>query len=205
MWEYIGDFGLILLGALISLGTTFVTERRKEQRVDKKEQQEQERELRQAGRLVYEELNNAWIVLRQTKETEVWWSTPPYDLELSAWDKYKEELAGRLDKDTWSEVTSAYTGMAYFNRHLAMSREGIEVVPSPLQEEDEGSERVLEPIQDKYATQDWLLEVLYLYEWVDGAMELLARQFLNEQSQAKLKASKRARAARRGAKNTKKS
>jgi hypothetical protein len=88
----VGEFwrlvGAILLGALISFGTTLYFEWRKERRADKKEKHETERRLLQAGRLVYEELNNAWIVLNQASDIELWWSDPPYALESSAWEQY---------------------------------------------------------------------------------------------------------------------
>jgi hypothetical protein len=190
----VGEFwrlvGATLLGALISFGTTFYFERRKEQRAERAEQQERGRQLRQAGRLVYEELNNAWIVLDRTTDTEVWWSDPPHDLESSAWDEYKATLARLLDKDAWSAVGDAYSSMAEFNMRLAMGREGKEV-PSPVldppPDEEEGFVSYLEPIRDKFPTSEWALEVLYVFERVDAAMKLLAREFLSEGSQTKVR------------------
>jgi hypothetical protein len=179
MGEFWRLFGATLLGAIVSFGATFYFEWRKERRTDKKDRQETERQLLQAGRLVYEELNNAWIVLDRTIDTDVWWSSPPYDLDLSAYDTHKATLARLLDKDTWSAVSTAYSGIAEFNKRLAMGREGKEV-PSPVLEVEDDSEPMLEPIQGKFTTDAWKLELLYLYEWVDPAMELLAREFLSE-------------------------
>jgi hypothetical protein len=109
--EFLRFVVAILVGALISFGTTLYFERRKERRADRLDREGRERELRQAGRLVYEELNNAWIVLNQTTDTELWWSSPPYDLDSSAWHEHKATLARLLDKDTWSAVGEAYSSV----------------------------------------------------------------------------------------------
>jgi hypothetical protein len=74
-------------------------------------------------------------------------------------------------------------------------------VPSPLLEVDEGSEPMLEPIQGKFVTGNWHLEVLTLYEWVDRAMELLGRQFMSEESATKQRTVRREGDTRRDAKN----
>jgi hypothetical protein len=185
-WQFVGA---TLLGALVSFGATFYFEWRKERRVDKKEQQKTERQLLEAGRLVYEELNNAWIVLNQTSDTELWWSSPPYNLESSAWGEYKATLAELLDIDTWSVVSSAYSSIGDFNRRVAIASEGMEV-PSPILEVDEGSEPMLEPIQGKFVTDAWHIEVLDLYGWVDRTMDSLGRQFISDESMAKQRMAK---------------
>jgi hypothetical protein len=186
----VGEFwrtvGALLLGAIISFGVTFYFEWRKERRTDKTEQQGRERELRQAGRLVYEELNNAWIVLNQTTDTELWWSSPPYDLDSSGWHEYRATLARLLDKDTWSAISAAYSSMVAFNVRLAMAKGGKEVL-SPILETEEASEAILEPIQDRFVTDAWMVEVFEVYERVDQAMELLGRQFVSGESKTKAK------------------
>jgi hypothetical protein len=187
----VGEFwrtvGALLLGAIISFGATFYFEWRKERRTDRTEQQGREREPRQAGRLVYEELNDAWIVLNQTTDTELWWSSPPYDLDSSVWHEYKATLARLLDKDTWSAVGAAYSSMVAFNVRLAMAKGGKEVLSSILLEMEEASEAILEPIQDNFVTDAWMVEVFEVYERVVYAMKLLERQFVSEESKAEAK------------------
>jgi hypothetical protein len=80
--------------------------------------------------------------------------------------------------------------MAEFKMRLAMGREGKKV-PSPVldppEDEKDGDVSYLEPIRDDFATDDWMLELLYLSEQIDPAMKLLAREFLSEGSQANAK------------------
>jgi hypothetical protein len=64
-----------------------------------------------------------------------------------------------------------------------MAKQGKEVL-SPILEVEEGSEPVLEPLQDRFVTGAWMVEAFEVYERVDHAMELLGRQFVSEKSRA---------------------
>jgi hypothetical protein len=72
----VGEFwrlvGATILGALISFGTTFFFERRKEQRTEAVEKEARARLLRQAERLVSEELFNISSEIEQTLEDRQW-------------------------------------------------------------------------------------------------------------------------------------
>jgi hypothetical protein len=147
----------------------------KEQRAEKAEQQETERQLREATRLVSDELSNISLTIGTARDSEIWWSNPPHDLESSAWRNHKTTLASLIDDDTWSNVRDAYSALADFNVRLGMGREGKEVT-SPLVDE------VLPAIHDQLVADAWLAEMGDLLDYVDEARKVLGAKFWQQTS-----------------------
>jgi hypothetical protein len=125
--EFIRLTAATILGALISFGTTFFFERRKEQRTEQAERHQDERQLRQALRLVWEELIDTSCELDAAVENGHWWSDPPHDLKTQRWDTYGPILAALIDEGSWSGLTYAYATISDFNVSLAMARNGKEI------------------------------------------------------------------------------
>jgi hypothetical protein len=123
MGEFIRLTAATLLGALISFGTTFYFERRKEQRGERLEARERDRQLQQAIRLVLRELVEASLSIDGALEEEHWWSDPPHDLNQRLWLEYRPVLAALLDTDGWDQVVMAHDGIACFNVLLATARD----------------------------------------------------------------------------------
>jgi hypothetical protein len=122
----VGEFwrlvGATLLGALISFGTTFYFERRKEQRAEQAEEHQRRKRIRQATRLVLEELQANWMLLEWASEGQ-WWSNPPHDLDQHVWREYRATLALEMeDEFEWERVTTAQVKIEDLNRRLLISK-----------------------------------------------------------------------------------
>jgi hypothetical protein len=172
----VGEFwrlvGATLLGALISFGTTFYFERRKEQRSEQAEEQENQRKLQQAARLVWDELLRVSLAIGRAIEGGVWWSRPPHDFERLAWVEYQATLARLLNEQAWTDVSGIYSLLAIFNVQLAMAREGVEVPRSLFG-------RRLEPISGSVVSDAWKGEIGALRPDLDDATKAL-NQVLDE-------------------------
>jgi hypothetical protein len=125
----VGEFwrlvGATMLGALISFGTTFFFERRKEKRTEAVEKEARARLLRQAIRLVSEELLNISVEIELALEDRQWWANPPFELGQDLWHEYRPVLADLVDNDqNWDIITSVYNTIADFNVRLRMAKEG---------------------------------------------------------------------------------
>ena len=128
MGEFFRTVGAIVLGALISFGTTFYFERRKEQRAEHQEAKERDRQLRQALRLVWTELTEAYAEIDTALEDKHWWTDPPHDLSQQLWATYRPALAAFLDGHAWDHVAKAYGEITCFNRYLTIARDGKESI-----------------------------------------------------------------------------
>ena len=128
MGEFWRLAGAALLGAVISCGTTLYVERRKERRAERQEAQQRDRQLRQALRLVWTELNETCAVIDVALEKKHWWTDPPQDLPQQLWDTYRATLADLLDDRNWSHLSEAHGKIAAFNGLLAMGRDGHESI-----------------------------------------------------------------------------
>lgn len=116
MGEFSRTVAAIVVGALISFGTTFYFDRRKEQRAERQEAKERERQLRQAARLVWGELLDISVAIDGALDNEEWWSTPPHDLSSKLWSDHRATLAALLeDEYLWSDLIAAYSSVAYFS------------------------------------------------------------------------------------------
>jgi hypothetical protein len=168
MGEFIRLSAATLLGALISFGTTLYFEHRKDQRTERQEGEERERELRQAVRLIANEIDSVWIAVDRARDYGFWWSNPPHDLQRLAWTEYGATLARLSDHDTWWPISEAYSCIAEFNARLGVAREGREVL-SPFAHD------TLQPIDENLVTEEWLTELSSLDTCLSEAHSLLDR------------------------------
>jgi hypothetical protein len=102
MGEFFRLVAATILGALISFGTTFDFDRRKEHREQSILNAEHSRRLRQAARLVWDELVNASVLLDAAQSNGKWWTDPPYDLNQEMWAAHGPTLAELVeDQNLW--------------------------------------------------------------------------------------------------------
>jgi hypothetical protein len=113
-----------LLGATVTFVTTYFFQRRQEAREERRAEDRQQRELRQAVRLVSDELLGAITTITLARESEYWWSLPPTDLPTAAWSRYRSTLADLLEDAPWKRLTSAYDELHQLNSQLQMFRDG---------------------------------------------------------------------------------
>ena len=85
MGEFLRLVAATLLGALISFGTTYYFERRKERATQMVTIRQEQRQLQQAARLVMDELEANSGILFTASEDSQWWSNPPRDLSQRLW------------------------------------------------------------------------------------------------------------------------
>lgn len=167
MGEFWRLVGATILGALISFGTTFFFERRKEERAERAEEQARERQLRQAVRLVWGELLDSSVMVDTAIEYKEWWSNPPHDVTQRLWIANQATLAALIDdEEIWATLGMTYFWVTNFNVWLSMARDGRESFSDRKQV-------VREPISDLTITATWEKELNSLAEEIRYAMEAL--------------------------------
>ena len=97
-------------------------------RGERQEAQQRDRQLRQALRLVWTELNETCTAIDVALEKKHWWTDPPQDLPQQVWDTYRATLADLLDDRNWSHLSEAHGKIAAFNGLLATGRDGHESI-----------------------------------------------------------------------------
>jgi hypothetical protein len=165
MGEFFRTAGAIVLGALISFGTTFYFERRKEQRTEHQDAKERDRQLRQALRLVWTELTEAYAEIHTALDDKHWWTDPPHDLSQQLWTAYRPALAAFLDGHAWDHLAEAYGEIACFNRRLAIGRDGKNSIHHGNQ--------YLEPIDCCNLTEFWQQHLMRTRSPIERAIEAL--------------------------------
>jgi hypothetical protein len=179
MGEFFRTVGAIVLGALISFGTTFYFERRKEQRAEYQETKERDRQLRQALRLVWTELTHAYDEIDTALEDKHWWTDPPHDLSQQLWATYRPALAAFLDGHAWDHLADAYGEIACFNRHLTIARDGKDSIHHGNQ--------YLEPINCCDITEFWQHHLVRTRSPIEQAIEALRPIALHDSSPTRWK------------------
>lgn len=170
MGEFLRLVAATLLGALISFGTTYYFERRKERAAQIVTMRQDQRQLQQASRLVMDELQANSGMLRSASEDNQWWSSPPRDLSQRLWLEYQATLAALAGEEAWDTLSLTYFFQTQFNVSLSMAREGEDGY-GPLT----SVEHVLEPITDIEMTEAWRTEVDSLLEEIERAESALRR------------------------------
>jgi hypothetical protein len=162
----IGAIGALIGGALTS-GTTLLVDWRRRRSEKQGQKQREDRELRQAIRLVLSELEEIDYAMRDlVRSTKL---NPDKRLPAYAWAEHKSILAVHLDDGVWASVTSAYREENDLNWRLA--------APRLL-----GTRSVLNEQEKKWVRPPWLA--------VRGAQQALGP--LIEPSQEKAKGKVRA-------------
>jgi hypothetical protein len=88
---------------------------RRTRRDDARSRGQEEIALRQAVRLVIEELGEAKTTIEQAVSSRTWWK-PPRQLSTGTYSEYRHVLAGQFGSPiTWSVVSSAYDVMNRLN------------------------------------------------------------------------------------------
>ena len=106
-----GDLLLALIvavsSALGATGGTIFTERRRERRQRDQEKDQRDRDLKEAARLVDEELRDATDLLRTAIYGSRWWPGPR-QLSSDVYTRYRHILALYLDDSPSADVSHAY-------------------------------------------------------------------------------------------------
>ena len=158
--------GATVLGALISFGTIFFFERRREERTEAAEKQQSALQLRQAIRLVEEELLDITLTIDTACDNGAWWSSPPYQLRQVLWTEHRAALAYLLDdREVWDYLTTASTEITKFNARLKAASDGREIIS------DIGTR--LDPISRYDITDAWDQELRHLNGPIQHVFEKL--------------------------------
>jgi hypothetical protein len=168
MGEFWRLVGATLLGALISFGTTYYFERRKERATQMLAMRQDQRQLQQAARLVRDELQANGAMLFNASEGNQWWSNPPHDLSQRLWLEYQVTLAALVGQETWDTLSHTYSFQTQFNVSLSMAREGKEGYGLHNTEK-----HVLEPMTDLEMTEVWRMEADGLLKEIERAVSAL--------------------------------
>jgi len=141
-----------VIGGLLTSTSNVLIERRRDARDEKRNTERDEREVREAARLVLEELAEIDEALQQAIVSGYTW---PADRQLPAfaWREYGAVLAVHLPPAAWRWIGAAYSSANKANWHVIQ-----------LQREDETEDSV------EYGHNDWLREP---FRTVRQAMEEL--------------------------------
>lgn len=109
-------FGLIgvLVGALIATVGDFVIERRRDKRAAKAEKAADERNLKEAARLVDLELRDAEAVIGESIYEETWWEHGR-QFSSDVFTRVRATMAVQLSGPEWADVSNAYFGLNELN------------------------------------------------------------------------------------------
>jgi hypothetical protein len=166
--EFLRLVAATLLGALISFGTTYYFERRKERATQMVTMRQDQRKLQLAARLVRDELQANGAILFSAADDNQWWSYPPHDVSQRLWLEYQATLAALVGQKTWDTLSLTYSFQTQFNVSLSMAREGKEGYGLHTTEK-----HVLEPITDLVMTEAWRMEVEGLVQEIGRADDAL--------------------------------
>jgi hypothetical protein len=104
-----------LLGGAIAAGSNLLVERSRRQHADVTRHEERFLELRQAARIVLEELNGFRSMLRETAKLGSPW---PPEVAIDAWQRFGDVLAARVGNETWRMVGAAYDAVTALSREV---------------------------------------------------------------------------------------
>ena len=82
------------------------------------ETREEERELRQVARLIYQELGEAMWMLHRAVATYEWWPYPSRRFPEGRWREFGHALAARLEAQEWLKCTFAYEDIREFEARI---------------------------------------------------------------------------------------
>lgn len=114
-------FGLlgVLLGGIITAGSAYLLDRRRERADREREIRNHAIELKRAARLIDFELLRAQSAASICVEKRRWWSGDVSPLSTEAWQKNSSIIAPHLSDQAWGGVTTAVEAVD----HIAQARE----------------------------------------------------------------------------------
>ena len=117
-------FGLIgvIVGGLITAGSAFILEQRREQGEQQKEQRTHDTEVRTAARLVDLDFRIARACAKISIQHLEWYDTPREPLTCQHWDKYRATLASELPLDDWITVLTCVLSVSEMSFHREQVR-----------------------------------------------------------------------------------
>lgn len=103
-------FGLVgvVIGGLITAGSNFLIERRRDRLMAGRTRQKEIQELKQAARLVEAELRQAETSSSVSVSRKRWWPAEAGPLEKNSWAQYRGVLALHLSAEDWKCVATAF-------------------------------------------------------------------------------------------------
>lgn len=112
-----------IIGGLLTSVPAIVAEVVRSRESRKAQRRSEQRELREACRLILEELTEQGYLLDVADESGYWWSDD-FDLPTTAWDRYGRVLAVFMDDENeWITVALAYTITKQINVERQRQRE----------------------------------------------------------------------------------
>jgi hypothetical protein len=128
----------VVVGGAITAASTLVFERRREKRAELAEAKRDARELKQAARLVFQELGDAVFLLGLAVAQYKWWPYPSRTFSDQRWKDLAPILAASLDHDDWIYCAFAYEDLRDFEAKLDFEyRSGADLPPFGRQQDVE--------------------------------------------------------------------
>jgi len=111
-------FGLlgVILGGIITAGSTYLLDRRREQAEREREGRNHAIEIKQAARLIDAELLRSQAAASICVEKRHWWSADVPPLSTEAWQKYSGIIATHLSDQAWLDVIVAVEAVDNISR-----------------------------------------------------------------------------------------
>jgi hypothetical protein len=104
----------VIIGGAITAGTTYLVERQRARREERKEQRKRLFELKQAARLVDEDIKWALAAVTITINEKRWPALLQDPIQLETWQDYRALLAPEISLSDWRTLQTAVRGMGSY-------------------------------------------------------------------------------------------
>jgi hypothetical protein len=121
----VGPYGVAIISAVaaviggaLAAGSNLLATSFSRRHQDEAEQRRAESELRQAARLILEELAEVEQAIQSTAKTQLTWRSGERQLPAFAWSDHRHVLAAQVPDDAWRLVAAAYRSVNELNWHV---------------------------------------------------------------------------------------
>lgn len=116
-------FGLVgvIIGGLIAGLSSFLIERRRDQKVDEREGKARLQLLKRAARVVDADLEQAETSARFAVKDRKWWPEEMGRLEVTSWAEHREILASELSNEDWKTIVLGFGFIHGLNNARALA------------------------------------------------------------------------------------
>lgn len=149
--------GVVIGGVITHVGTVRADDRRGH-REQKREDRAEAREVRQAARMIHNELLMIQVELEPAIEEETWWNRVEEGFPTPSWERYAAVLAASdMDDNSWAWVAHAYNVVDDLNvtvqrgieelkragrRHMAFGSDALALIRNTHVSVEQGAEFV---------------------------------------------------------------
>jgi hypothetical protein len=138
--DAIGPLLGVVIGGLITSWGMLTAEKRRAQRQQDHSDRVDARNLRQATRMIHNELLTIQIDLAASIEIGTWWNRAELEFATPSWERFADALAASdLDDTGWACVAHAYNAVEGLNESIRRNKREKRIAGAPGIEFDAGA------------------------------------------------------------------